>query len=223
MPATTSFGLITEGVTDQAVIENVIAGCFEGIEPDVRPFQPLGDETYRGQHKSYGGWEQVLAYCTSTRLDEAFQFVDFIIVHIDTDRCEDAHFDVSKRHADGSVCTCHELIVKVAARLREAIGDEVWARRHERIVFAIAVDSTECWLLPLYAESNKKNKQSNCLEVLNRALAKKNLRTVGSETKTARVYDQVSRPYSKHNTLMQHYRENDSLAVFVESLSPLEV
>jgi hypothetical protein len=39
-----SFGLITEGLTDQIVIENILAGYFKNLDLDVEPLQPERDK-----------------------------------------------------------------------------------------------------------------------------------------------------------------------------------
>jgi hypothetical protein len=47
-----TFGIVAEGKTDQAVIENILYGFFDDDEPDaVQWLQPLRDKT-----DSFGNW-----------------------------------------------------------------------------------------------------------------------------------------------------------------------
>ena len=87
-----SFALITEGITDQAVIENILIGCFD--DPIVNPIQPLRDAT--DKQATHGGWELVLEHLRSPGLNQALQFNDFVIVQLDTDVSEEHHYDLPK-------------------------------------------------------------------------------------------------------------------------------
>ena len=65
-----TFSLITEGVTDQKVLKNILIGYFDDREEDDIRFtyaQPLLDETdlANSRQASGGGWGMVLAYCAS--------------------------------------------------------------------------------------------------------------------------------------------------------------
>ena len=79
------FGLITEGLTDQPVIVNILTGLF-GVETEVMPFLPLGDETFRNQPPSFSNWELVPKYCSSPDFEAALPWLDYVVVQIDTDR-----------------------------------------------------------------------------------------------------------------------------------------
>ncbi|MFB2875510.1 hypothetical protein [Floridanema aerugineum] len=50
-----TFGLITEGLTDQIVIEDILSGYFNTADIIVNPLQPERDKD--DENKSdYGGW-----------------------------------------------------------------------------------------------------------------------------------------------------------------------
>ena len=215
-----TFGLITEGATDQQVIQAVLDGFFDPEEIDTRPFLPVYDNTHKHQVENFSNWQLVLEYCASPKFAEAFPFVDYIVVQVDTDQCDDPKFGVSK-HEGGKLLPPSEIAAPVAVRLQEKIGDAVWNRFHERIIFAVAVDTIECWLLPLYAEGKAKAKPLNCLDVLNRALRKKNLHPINPQSKEPRRYEELARPYSRKRELNRHGGENPSLAVFIERLNAI--
>ncbi|MCK5539270.1 MAG: hypothetical protein KAI79_20780 [Bacteroidales bacterium] len=79
-----TFGLITEGITDQIVIENILMGYFDSNEDDIdfKELQPLKDAT---DECGYGGWSKVLEYCKSSKFKGTLRFNDYIIIQIDTD------------------------------------------------------------------------------------------------------------------------------------------
>lgn len=214
------FGLIAEGVTDQRVIENILLGFFSGgdDEPDVNDIQPRADETSLAG-RTWSNWELVLDHLASPDFEQAFGFVDFVVVHIDTDTCEEPNFGVPRREG-GRNLEPRELIARVADKMRDKIGDEVWARRGGQIIFAIAVDSIECWLLPLHAAS-RKDATHNCLHALNDALARGNKHPISPKRKDPRDYENLSRLFSKRRELQRCRGQNPSLAVFVENLEAL--
>lgn len=216
-----SFAIIAEGVTDQVVLENILHGYFHADDrepPDVNYVQP--PPTPRGAVPAPGGWTLVLRSLREGAHRRALQFNDYVVVHIDTDVCEDPGFDVSRRAADGRVLLPEELIERVKAKLIQTMGQELSEQDAKRIVFAIAVDSIECWLLPLlYDDAARRAKITGCLEA-----ADWKLRRLGrpplsrADNKDPLSYEKESRKYAKRRTLMEHRSENPSLDVFVSNL-----
>ncbi len=131
-----TFGLIAEGVTDATVIQNVLIGYFaHEDEPVVNPV-PVD---------VFGGWPFVLKRLREGVHREALQLIDYIIVHVDTDRCDEAGFGVSKRDANGQERAPAALFAAVAEHLSGLMGADFCAAHADRILFAIAVDETECY------------------------------------------------------------------------------
>jgi hypothetical protein len=90
-----SFMLITEGPTDQEVIESILTGHF-GEEPDFPFRRPLRDVTDEFRQGSPGGWERVFEHCEHGEelLREDLQINDYLIIQIDTDCGEERNFGV---------------------------------------------------------------------------------------------------------------------------------
>lgn len=213
-----NFGLITEGITDQIVIENILSGFFDDPDIVINPIQPLRDETDRTRTVNSGGWTLVFEHCKSDKFQEAFSFNDYIIVQIDTDTCDDIGYDISKNEVGtGREYTPEELIEKVCQKLQGLIGTDFYNNFSERIIFAVAVHTTECWLLPLYYDDVNKSRFKGCLDRLNQALTKKIGITISA--KNPDYYESISRKYLKRKTLMSKYADNPSLKVFVEELA----
>jgi enolase len=209
-----SFGLIAEGLTDQIVIENILAGFFNSPNIEVTPLQPKRNKD--NQNKSeYGGWTLVFDYCHSKKFQESFRFLDYIIIQIDTDVSED--YNIAHQDEDGEF-TPQQLIEKVIEKFRDAIGEDFYNTNQQKILFAISVHSLECWLLPLYYTDKKKAKSKNCLKTLNDELSKKHRFTIDKNAKNPDYYREISKQYGKYKVLMQHYQDNPSLKTFIEEI-----
>jgi len=214
-----SFGLVTEGLTDQIVIENILAGYFNSPDLDIRQLQPERDKDNENK-STYGGWTLVFDYCKSRDFQEALQFIDYIIIQIDTDVSED--YNIPKQDENGEF-TPQQLIEKVIEKFRGAIGDDFYSNNQEKIIFAISVHSIECWLLPLYYDTDKKKKSQfkSCLKALNPQVDKKYKFRI--DAKKPEYYRIISKPYRQHKVLMNHYAENPSLKNFIEEIQSRDI
>jgi hypothetical protein len=219
------FGVVAEGVTDQAVLKNILIGAFteEGEEPDVRPIQPPPRDARKDTADPPGGWSLVFRFFTAGEHRKALQTVDYLVIHIDTDVSEQAGYDVPWREA-GRELTVDELAARVAAKIEGLIGPDLLAAHGHRFLFALAVHSIECWLLPLLYDDNRSAKISGCLAAANEARRRRNEAPLskpvrGGESKDHRAYDSVSRPYLKRKRLVQGGEKNRSLGIFLEKLA----
>jgi len=211
----TTFGLITEGITDQFIIENILIGYFDKDEENIEfnELQPLRDEIDKNRAKNYGGWSKVIEYCESDEFKEALRFHDYIIIQIDTD-VSDKPYGYGISHSEnGKELSPDQLIEKVVAKFIDLIGKSIYEQHQNKIIFAISVHSIECWLLPLYYTDKKKSKRVNCLNTLNQALLKKEKFTI--DAKNPEYYEIVSEKYCKHKVLMKYYKDNPSLKIFI--------
>ena len=214
-----SFGLITEGLTDQIVIENILAGYFKTPDLDIRPLQPERDKKDENKFKGYGSWSQVFAYCRLKDFQDSFQFNDYIIIQIDTDTSQE--YGIPQQDENGEF-TPEKLIEKVIEKFKdEIIGEDFYGKYQQRIIRAISVHSIECWLLPLYYKDNKKSNFKNCLGTLNKQLEKKHGFTI--DAKKPQYYRQISEKYRKHRDLMACYQHNPSLKSFVVDIESKKI
>ena len=209
-----TFGVVGEGETDQTVIENILLGYF-GRDADVNPLQPLPGEP--------GGWTLVLHWLVAGRAQEALQFNDFLVIQVDTDRCDDVGFDVSRQHPnEGRARTLDELVQAVRERLIQAMGPTVYAAHADRILFAVTVHSIECWLLPLLVSGKvKQSKVLGCLDEANHALRKAGREGLKAEKTYVTRYRDESAPYRKRKDLMAKGPLSPSLGVFLAELGRL--
>jgi Domain of unknown function (DUF4276) len=210
-----SFGVISEGSTDQAVIKNILCGYF-GEEPDTTQIQPPSDS-------EPGGWTVLFKCFEAGRHKEALQHNDYLIVQIDTDVSEHKGYDVPRRDSEGKEFTPEELAGKVIERLKRAMGEEFCRDYSERLIFAISVHSLECWLLPLLfdSEPTSAGKIAGCLSAANNKLRRLDQATLSDpneEKKDLAVYRKISKAYQKRKSLRGVYQKNPSLRLFIEQL-----
>ncbi len=200
------FGFVVEGPTDRAVLENILIGYFdEDISEYFTRLQPR-------EMKDSGGCKRILTYCQSTDFVDAFDDSDFVIVQIDTDRS----FEFNVLHDEnGEKLTIETLVQNVKTYFdtlfKTAFGDAFLDTFGHRILFAVAVHSTECWLLPLYFKADKdKMDIKNCYQKLNTKIE--------GLTKTYKKYDAISADYRNAKTLGKSVDKNTSLNLFFEEL-----
>jgi hypothetical protein len=217
-----TFGLITEGETDQHVLKNILVGYFNDPDLVVRNLQPASDETDASSMTVYGSWTNVFNYCTSNFIDGAFGRNDFLVIQLDTDVSEEKGYDVPKLDNKGKKLTIADLIENIKTRFEllflETKNNAFFDTYKHRILFAIAVDEIECWLLPLYYTDKIKSTTNNCLFKLNQQLGKKNEKTI-PENKIDAVptYRKISKPYMKNKILLDKYPQNPSFKIFIEN------
>jgi len=217
-----TFGLITEGPTDYIVIQNILYGYFNTFDIVINKLHPeeLKDASNKHRVENDAGWYAVFDYCQRIEFKQSFQSNDYMIIQIDTDVSEEKHYDVPKME-NSLELSPEQLIEKVIGKFKYLIGEEFYTKYRNKIIFAISVHSTECWLLPLYYTDNKKSKTKNCLNTLNQALRKREKFTI--DAKNPEYYESISKKYWKNKVLMQHYQENPSLKVFIEEVEKRKI
>jgi hypothetical protein len=208
-----SFALITEGITDQVVIENILCGFFGRLDIDTNILQPLRDETDQKQ-RDFGGWYKVLEYCASSKFKEVFQFDDYVIIQIDTDVSEEKHYEVPQYKGSPQERSPEEMAKAVKEKIIDMIGRDFYRQYQSQIIFAIAVESLEYWFLPLLENAApKKSATLNCHERVNKAL-----KSDGPLNKVGKEYDKISRPFRKNKDLKKYCDQNPSLKIFYEEI-----
>jgi hypothetical protein len=216
------FAIVAEGLTDQLVIQNILLGYFEDEdeEPVINFVQPLPATTSLPDPPA--GWTRVFEALRRGEPQKALQFHDYLVIHIDTDVQEEDGFGVSRRE-EGKELSIPQRIERVITRLERDIDAAFYRDNTQRFLFAVAVDTIECWLLPLLYKNKKAEKTTGCLEAANTALRKANKNGLfAGETKFPRAYDQASDDFTKRKNLMKHRGKNPSLKLFIKQLDDLQ-
>lgn len=218
-----TFALVSEGITDQLILQHIIYAVVEDDHDEEVHFsilQPLRDATdqSRQEPESFGGWEKVLEYCTKTNeLIEALSVNQYLVIQIDTDFCEHPNFGLSL-HDNGRELTPLELALTTKNKLIELMTWEFYDAHKDRIIFAITVHSSECWLLPFYGTTaSARCKTKSCESTLNRDLTKQDIKYA----KDGPCYEKICKPLSKAKLLKRARKLNGNLDDFVESIESL--
>jgi hypothetical protein len=213
-----TFSVVAEGPSDFEVLRHVLAGHFSDPDIVVNLLQPAVDDT--SGHNSPGGWYEVFRFLGSERFAGAFARSDYVVVHIDTDVCEESYFGVSRREADGRERTGEEVLGATIERLVREMG-AAYAVFRERIIFAVAVESVECWLLPLYYSDGRREKLVNCLGSLNAALSAREGFSIDAQMKQVKYYFKVARRLAKRKELAACWPHNPGFKAFVGALADI--
>ena len=217
-----TIGLITEGETDQHILKNILIGYFNDSDLVVRDLQPAADETDADSMSAFGGWVNVFNYCQPEFLEGALKRNNFVVIQVDTDVSEQKGFDVSKLDENGKRISAFDLISRVIERFKQIFLTDFepnfFDEYKNRILFAITVDSMECWLLPLFYADNTQASINNCLYKINDFLRKNKEKTIPEDKKGAvPIYRKLSRQFIKSKVLRQTYPQNPSFKIFIEN------
>jgi hypothetical protein len=186
---TPTFAIIAEGPSDFVVLRHILAGYFADTNIVATQLQPVVDDT--SGLSSPGGWYEVFRYIGSEKFVGAFERGELVVVHIDTDVCEEPHFNVSRRNSDGALRSADEMLALTTERLIREIGPTVYERFKSRILFAVAIESIECWLPPLYYTDRHREKQVNCIGPLNAATSAREGFSIDVNNKQVKYYFKI--------------------------------
>lgn len=220
------FGLATEGITDQAVLENILYGVYKSkvgddIEDEIAFLQPAFDETTRKQ-EGYGSWTGLIAYLGDSRFREDVINNNFVIIQIDTDVVESLDDSLSRFDDQGNVLNTHDLIDLVQKYLISEIdnGKEgFYSQNSSRIIFCLTVDSIECWLIAHHhKESKHKCRTQNCEEHLVKTIKRFDILRNDQFIKNYDCYNTLSKDFRKIKNIQSAVLHNESLKAFLEKL-----
>lgn len=170
-------GIIAEGKGDCAVLENILWSILDADNDEIRFLRPdfNNDESdlQSGVYKDmtadkFSSWTLVKKDC-----EEQTKFKNHlvnnptteehrIVVHLDTAECED--YGVIRPAKDDDYCTNLRQVVMTA--INTWLGNQF----QESLHYAICIEETEAWLLPIYEKKDSSvypNAKERFLKILN--------------------------------------------------------
>ena len=198
-----TFAGIAEGITDQKVINNILVGYFNDRDINVNWLQPA-------KIGKSGGHGEVTNYCRSRKFKAVFDLNEYVIIHIDTDISP--KLGISHQDENGQPISPDQLIERVIAKLKEEIGEDIYNQFANNIIFAIAVHTIECWLLPLHCQEAR-SETIDCHTILSKVFPEI------KQGKDYKDYQKISMEYANNSSLLRLYLENPSLNNFIEQLA----
>lgn len=180
----TNIGIISEGISEYHIIKHIVERYLGEDNYSLNQIQPkIKKQGQQEKQDDFGGWLEVLNYCTEEKFDEILLFNDYIIIQIDTDTCELTNYDVKKLKSDGSAKTDKELYKDICERIKKGISETKRLLYNNKLIFAICFNETECWLLPIYYTDNTKCNTTNCIFKLNQKITTQKLRPIPEKEK----------------------------------------
>jgi hypothetical protein len=220
-------GIIAEGRGDLAVIANILKGRLGLDLEHVQFLRPeyASDETdlHEQSEERFSNWGHVKRECIDyARIDEFLNSpLDeerLVVIHIYTAEAELVGYDVVRPSETGQEYSI-ELRRRVAAKLDEWIA----GRDDGRLRYAIAVEETDAWVLTIHA-TKETSAYRDPKRALERELNRPN-RLSDKERKRLfqlqiyQRYDRLSQEFRKPSTLQKCATRNQSLRLFLESLT----
>jgi len=204
-----TFGLVTEGVTDQTILKSILAGWTGNKKLVMKELQPKPEEP--------GGWTKVFQYCESLDFKGAFSYYDFIVVQIDTDFMSGDSVG-EKYRIDLKDLDVKERVEAFREKIIELIGEEFYEEYSDRIIFAIAVNEIECWLLPVYFTGTKAKKNVSCIDTLNQVLPQKEGFYIDPKAKSKADYPKLAKNFRKKKAIQKYAKQQESFSLFLDNL-----
>ncbi len=152
------YGIIAEGVADISVIRGILKYLLQADGTDIYPIRPKEtiDETDAAEMR-FSNWELVMRTCADTDILSAF-FDSFeedgvIIVQIDTAERGEANYNVPQPARTGNMdWTAYATTLRQA--VKEKMEQYIPDRYKSRMVYAIAIEETDAWLIPIFGKTN---------------------------------------------------------------------
>jgi hypothetical protein len=219
-----NIALITEGVSEHRIIRHIIERYLTEID-NVAVNQIEPEINLQGKQATYGGWQNVLNVCNADKFREMLSFNDCIVVQIDTDVCEEVHFGVCKTAENNKTKTDDVLHMEVVNRILSSIPAEQQSEFKDKLIYAICINETECWLLPLYYSNNDRCKTTGCVNKLNRKLTQKGQGFIPDKDKNStnaqRTYQTILKQLKRKQDVKDCSQYNYGYGYFIQQLDVL--
>lgn len=230
-------GIIAEGHSDRAVITNILKGLLDINKADIKYIRPPDPDSYpddidetdlaQMQADEFSNWTIVRQECIErTKIANFFDSIEnnrFIIIHLDTDTRFEQGYEVSEPKKANTPIYFTVLRENVKSKVNEWLENQYI----ENIVYAIAIEETDAWILTIYTDDEETGIFPNAKERLNKEINKPNVFSEKERKKlfqldTFQRYHSLSYDFRKPKKLAQLANQNLSLKLFCEELKEME-
>lgn len=218
-----SIALICEGASEVKMMTYIVTR-YLGDEIIVNAIQPALNR--QGRQANVGGWLEVLNHCNDDTINAVFATNDYLVIQIDTDACAQVNYDVNVYDENNQKVADDILYERVRSRLLKDLSAGIQTKYAERILFAICINETECWLLPLYYENDAKKRcaTTNCIYILNQRLQTEGIgipEKAKNTPEAIQVYNKVLKNLKKKD-IPRIAQYNYGFQKFVEQIEELK-
>lgn len=167
-----SFAIICEGISENLSLHAIVEKMSQEdvYFADIQPCTSIshGHTVQEGS----GGWTEVLSHCSTEVFKQALDSNDYLIIQIDTDRCDNQGFDIKKTDDKNQNRPDEEIYSDIVTRMLQGIDHDFYEANKERIIFAVCFDEIECWFLPLFYSDKRACATTGCIDKINQELRK---------------------------------------------------
>lgn len=215
-------GIISEGHSDRAVIANLFTAATGIDRSSLKSLRPIlkTDATDRAAAKDqleFSNWTLVRKECLERELIDEFLSLegnDYIIIHLDTAEAEE--YEVRRPIKDKNYAL--NLRTIVVEKIQEWLKVKGWPKGIDpnSVLYAVAVEETESWLLCIYWNSKDTSSSVKPKEKLNHILSQKKI----DSSIDYQNYIELSKLFAKHRDIIKgrYLDRNASLALFYAEL-----
>ena len=167
-----SFAIICEGISENLSLHAIIEKMSQ-TDSYIADLQPRTEMSHgHAVQEGSGGWTNVLSHCNTEEFQMALQNNDYLVVQIDTDKCDEKPFGIKKVDENNQPRTEEYVYDDIITRLLQDVDNDFYEANKERIIFAICFDEIECWFLPLFYSDKRVCATTGCINKLNQDLGK---------------------------------------------------
>ncbi len=167
-----TFAIISEGISENLTLHAIVEKMRQ-TDTYFADIQPRSDVKHSHTvQEGSGGWTEVLSHCNTEVFKQALQSNDYLVVQIDTDRCDEPLFGVRKNNERNQPRPNSEIYDDILARLLRDVDRDFYEANKQRIIFAVCFDEIECWFLPLFYSDKRACATTGCVSKINQELAK---------------------------------------------------
>ena len=167
-----SFAIICEGISENLSLHAIIEKMSQ-TDSFFADLQPRTEMSHgHAVQEGSGGWTEMLSHCNTEEFRMALQNNDYLVVQIDTDRCDEQPFGIKKVDESNQPRTDADVYDDIITRLLQDVDNDFYEANKERIIFAICFDEIECWFLPLFYSDKRACATTGCINKLNQELGK---------------------------------------------------
>lgn len=221
-----TYAIISEGISENLSIHAIVEKMSheDTYFADIQPRTDMNHS--HAVQEGPGGWTEVLSHCNTEVFKQALQSNDYLIVQVDTDRCDEPLFGIKKTDENNQARPNEDVYNDIIERLLQDVDKEFYETNKHRIIFAICFEEIECWFLPLFYSDKRACATTGCIGKLNQELSKEKggyyIPEKGKNGANARCTYQFILKKMKRKGIPQIAQYNLGFQRFVEQLSTID-
>lgn len=164
----TIFRLVAEGVTDWDILNAVAPQISDDLQIERLHPEEVSDNTSRPLDEQ--GWVGVLRYIASDKFAQVVTDLaedEYVVIQIDSDVAQEELFGVDLSSPGVAPLPTELIVERVSENLRGRCSKVNPSLLESRVIFAVCVNCSECWLLPYFFAGSASRKVSGCIRKLN--------------------------------------------------------